>query len=229
MMGVRSPDVAETNYLESIRYPEIREALRAALSGTDVTEKQIAMFGPEERQLLIRAKQIHGGGAVAVLHDITKMKRLEQLRSEFVGNVSHELKTPLTSIKAAVDTLLEGAIDDPAHNKLFLEKVNRNAERLSLLIDDLLELTSLENRKTAVNIKEQQLKDLVKRAVEPLEEKAASKKVMIETRLHDPSAKVLCNDEQIVRALINLLDNAVKYNKENGKITVTSSEEDGQY
>ncbi len=224
MLGLVGEDLVGRNISERIRQPEVKEIIKMVLSEKAPRESEIIVYGPEEKILLVMGASTKGGGAVAVLHDITRQKKLERIRTEFAANVSHELKTPLTSIKAAVETLQEGAINDQAHNGEFLDKIRRNSDRLTFLIDDLLELSSLEARKSPDQLKEYRLLDIVERAVDTVSEKAEKKQVSINVVLHDTNCEVVCNEEHIVRVLINLIDNAIKYNRDRGVIDITSEE-----
>jgi two-component system phosphate regulon sensor histidine kinase PhoR len=223
LLSLKEKDVMGRNFIERIRQPEIVGAIRSAISGGSSTEKQAVIPLPQKKYLLVAVNRMEGGGAVAVLNDITRMKQLEELRSEFTANVSHELKTPLTAIKASAETLLEGAIDDKENNIKFIRQISRHAERLSSLIDDILELSSLEEKKRPENAKAVEILSIIDQAVESLSAKIREKKISTSVELHSGSLKVICDQEQILRVFINLLDNAVKYNNSGGSIKVTSA------
>ena len=224
-LDLKEKDVIGRNFIERVRQPEIVEAIRYAISNDLPVEKQVTILNPEKRTFLVAVNTMDRGGAVAVLNDITRMKQLEEIRSEFTANVSHELKTPLTAIKASAETLFEGAIDDKENNLKFVQQISRHAERLSLLIDDILELSSLEGRKHSDHLKAIDCLAVIDQAIESLSSKMREKKISSNIELHPGSANVLCDREQILRVFINLLDNAIKYNNTGGFIKITSSDE----
>ncbi len=224
-LALKEKDVMGRNFIERIRQPEIVEALRSAISGETALERQAMILSPKKRTLLVAVNRMEGGGAVAVLNDITRMKQLEELRSEFTANVSHELKTPLTAIKASAETLLEGAIDDKENNINFVKQISRHAERLSFLIDDILELSSLEGKKRPDNARAVEIIGVIDQAIEELSSKIHQKKISTSVELHPGSSTVICDQDQILRVFINLLDNAVKYNDPGGSVKITSSDE----
>ncbi len=152
-------------------------------------------------------------GAIIVLHDTTDLRRLERVRSEFVANVSHELKTPLAVIKANVETLLNGAIDDHAVRIGFLEQVNEQAERLHNLILDLLSLARMESGQQVMNIQRVEIGEQVEDCLERHRPRAAARQQILEALPPaEPSAAEIWTDaESLGHILDNLIDNAVKY------------------
>ena len=166
-------------------------------------------------------------GAIISIHDITAIKKLEQMRSEFVSNVTHELKTPLTSIRGFVETLRNGAISNPDVADRFLEIIDIEAERLYNLINDILQLADIESRKKDTNIVCQNICSIVDEVVSLLSHLAEKKNV--ELILDIDKDMVLCvNKDRFKQMLINLIDNAIKYNKENGKVWITAYKEQGR-
>lgn len=140
-------------------------------------------------------------------------------RSEFVANVSHELKTPLTAIRGYVETLLNGAIDDKEHNREFLKKIERRAANLSYLIDDILEIAKLESRQELGPVEKVELGQVVERAIDVSEDKARAKGVHIRHHVGQDCV-VSGNEEHIYRAILNLLDNAVNYTNSGGEVDI---------
>jgi len=220
-------DIVGQNAIEKIRNSDITGMIKMAVPESPSGEKEIKLYMPDEKILLVQMAGIKTGGKVFVFHDITDLKKLEKIRSEFAANVSHELKTPLTSIKAAVETLLSGAMDDKEHASDFLNKIQKNTERLSLLIDDVMELSELETRKPADKTALTGVHDIFDRAIDMLSSKIKSKGIKINMEGLDRSLKLRCSEEHLMRVVVNLLDNAVKYNKSNGSINISSSIEGG--
>jgi two-component system phosphate regulon sensor histidine kinase PhoR len=157
------------------------------------------------------------------LHDITRLRQLEQVRKDFVANVSHEIKTPLASIKAFAETLRTGAIDDPANRKEFVEVIEKDADRMTRLVDDLLELSSIESGRRAPNFESIALAECAQGVAVSLAPLAERKQVRIEIRIPNDLPPLRADKGQLRQVLTNLLDNAIKFNKDKGGVTVTAS------
>ncbi len=142
------------------------------------------------------------------------------MRQEFLSNVSHELRTPLTSIIAFVETLEDGALEDAAHNRQFLNVIRKNAHRMHRLIDDILELSSIEAGKITVEPREIQLFPLIREIAVNLASKAKDKKIIISNDV-SPDARVRANVFRLEQMLTNLLDNAVKFNRDKGEVSIS--------
>lgn len=166
-------------------------------------------------------------GAVIVLNDMTRIRRLEDVRRDFVANVSHELKTPVTSIKGFVETLLDGAINEPEQSKRFLEIIANHADRLNAIIEDLLSLSRLEedSEKRRLSFEEIPLKPTLASAVELSKVKAEEGQITIELMCDgDISTKI--NSALLEQAVFNLIDNAIKYSEKGSSIRVSCQKED---
>ncbi|HHV54312.1 MAG TPA: hypothetical protein GXX55_02510, partial [Firmicutes bacterium] len=164
-------------------------------------------------------------GVVVVFHDITELRRLERVRKDFVTNVSHELRTPLTSVKGFVETLLDGAMNDPVTCRRFLEIINQQAERLVALVNDLLDLSRVESpdiplRRQAIN-----LNSLAQEVGLTLTPRAESQGLRLELDL-EPNLPPVWGDEELLRRLLlNLVDNAIKYTPAGGRVTIRTRAE----
>jgi two-component system phosphate regulon sensor histidine kinase PhoR len=167
-------------------------------------------------------------GAVAVFHDITELKRINKVRKDFVANVSHELRTPLTSIKGYAETICYGKVDDLVKAKSFAEIILKHANRLSALVEDLLSLTRLEGKRSAPTKREMNLGEVLDAAIQVVKPTAEKKHLSIETRLQPDRITAWADRDQISQALINLLDNAVKYTPEGGTITVLGKDTENE-
>jgi two-component system phosphate regulon sensor histidine kinase PhoR len=159
------------------------------------------------------------GGVLLVLHDVTELRRLERVRSEFVANVSHELRTPLTCIKGYLETLLDGALDDRAHARRFLEVAGTHAERLDRLIDDLLELSNIESGRVTMAPKRLDLGEVVAGVAAMFERRTAQSHQTLE-RTVPAGLTVQADRDRLVQILVNLVDNAVKFTPEDGRIGI---------
>jgi two-component system, OmpR family, phosphate regulon sensor histidine kinase PhoR len=158
--------------------------------------------------------------AVLVLHDITHLRRLERIRQDFVANVSHELKTPLATIQATVETLLDGAVNDQEHNIRFLESIREGAERLHRLVLDLLTLGRIESGQETMELQPLAVESAIEACIGRLEPRAAAKEIKL---LQDQSPEPLlirADEEALGDILDNLVDNAVKYTPSGGRVTL---------
>ena len=180
---------------------------------------------PRVLQVSVRPLSSEERGSVAVFQDVTELRRLEKVRTEFVANVSHELRTPITAIRGYAETLREGALSDPVHAPGMVEVIHRQAERLSALVEDLLELSRLESGELALEREAVNLLGAVRRALEPVRQRASSKDIRFEVLI--PPALVAQGDERAVeQVLLNLLDNAVKYTPPGGVVRVEGGVEE---
>jgi len=213
--------------LELLRNRGIQDLVEeAALSPSALVEKEISLSTARERTFLAHAIALLEGnalqGIVSVFHDITNLKRLENLRREFVANVSHELKTPLTSIKGYTETLLEGALEDASHAREFTQAIYEQSERLGSLIDDLLDLSRIESGRMELRIENFELKPFVQEVLRPMDPIVEKKRLKLENRIPG-TLTVKADPPKVRQILMNLLDNAVKYTPEKGEIVVEAS------
>jgi two-component system phosphate regulon sensor histidine kinase PhoR len=163
--------------------------------------------------------QNQSDGAILVFHDLTRVKQLEGARQEFVANVSHELRTPLTLIKGCVETLLDGAKDDPAVRDRFLQTIEKHADRLTYLIEDLLTLSQLESGRLALNLRATQLREVGLRVIDSLEARARLKEVTLENQI-PADLFAQADGERLEQVLFNLVDNAIKYGRSGGRVVL---------
>jgi len=159
-------------------------------------------------------------GVVAVLHDMTREKEVAEMKNDFVSNVSHELRTPLASIKAYVEMLIDGEADDENTKREFYEIIQNEANRLSRLIDNILNISRIESGLVKVNKQPQSLMVILKEALEVIAPQARTKKIKIDERLTPAFYQTMADKDMLYQAVLNLLSNAIKYTPENGTITV---------
>ncbi len=181
------------------------------------------MAGDDNRVLGVNATCLQGEPStrfILVLQDVTELRRPESLRQEFVANVSHELKTPLSSIKAYAETLLGGAINDQQNNVKFVQSIEEQAARLHELILDLLSLARVESGQKTFDIRAVKLASAVQSCLAEYQAAANSKGINLKTTGTLPDLQVRADEEGIRQILNNLIDNAVKYTPAGGEVTV---------
>jgi two-component system phosphate regulon sensor histidine kinase PhoR len=192
---------------------------------------QIEIPAPERRTLLLASAALAGGerGAVVVARDTTELTRVADMRRDFVANVSHELKTPLAAIRGYAETLRDGALDEPATARRFNERILMQCRRLQALLDDLLTLSRLESVTPQPFEREPvELPAVIHRAAEVLSDAARERQVRIDLDVDEEVPALSGDPEGIERLVVNLLDNAVKYNRPEGSVSLRLSQADGQ-
>ena len=218
-----------------MRNTQLQEFVRKALASSETVEQDIVFLREESEQVVhligtaLRDFKQTPIGAVIVLNDVTRLKRLESMRRDFVANVSHELKTPITSIKGFVETLLNGAMDKPEDCKRFLEIVASQSDRLNAIIDDLLSLSQLEQDAETVDIviEESNLKPVLEMAIQACASKASEKTVRLNLNCPE-NVTARINPQLLEQAVINLVDNAIKYSLPSTQVSVdVSNDEEG--
>ncbi|MGD0220977.1 MAG: ATP-binding protein [Terriglobia bacterium] len=217
-VGGPNPIPARMQLVELVRAPELREVLTRVLS-TGESVKRRMQLPAADRVFEVQAAPLTSGtarGAIAILHDITDLERLERIRRDFVANVSHELRTPLTAIRGYAETLLEGALEDQENNRRFLEIIKAHAIRLNNISSDLLALSELESGKARPEPEPVSVRGAVESAMHTLEAEARLRSVSLVSD-HVEDVQVLGDRLQIEQALVNLLDNAVKFNRPGGE------------
>jgi two-component system phosphate regulon sensor histidine kinase PhoR len=254
LLGFQTQAAVGKRVWEVVRQRALQDVVRKALLGSEPCQGELNGEGTTGRSLAMHAARLPGSptrGAVLVLHDITELRRLERVRQEFVANVSHELKTPLSVIKACTETLLDGAADDPTHRGSFLEQIGEQAERLHALILDLISLARIESGVEAFEFDEVPLEPIINSCLERNQTRAETKKQLLQVvaperepraqpnpanaerfPLAPPGAAAgapsqdgtdvtaWADEEAVSQILDNLVDNALKYTPEGGRIWV---------
>jgi two-component system phosphate regulon sensor histidine kinase PhoR len=229
LLGLDAAQAVGRSIQAAVRNTRLQAFVAEALASEEPLESDIEFRGTSPRFVQAHGAPVRGAdgsriGAVVVLHDVTALRRLEAVRSDFVANVSHELKTPITSIKGFLETLLSGALEDPQTARRFIGIAVRQADRLHAIIEDLLTLSSLEqgDGERSMSVQSCRVTDVVAGAVEICASEAAGKNVAIEVEC-DPALEAVLNPALVEQALVNLIDNAVKYSGEGGRVVVRST------
>ena len=231
IFGISVKDAAGKIFLEAIRNNDISEVLNKALKQKEYVCTEIALIYPAHKTFEVSATPLFENnsvsGCLAVIHDITEIRRLEIVRRDFVANVSHELKTPLTSIKGFVETLLEGALEDKENNRNFLRIIQEHVERLDKLVNDLLSLSHLESKEIALDNKSFNLRQQLQEVIAGFNSQLRKRNIEIKNDLPE-AIFVKADQDRIEQVFTNLIDNAVKFNKENGFVKVYAQEINGK-
>jgi two-component system phosphate regulon sensor histidine kinase PhoR len=209
--------------LEALRSHEIDELVARAEKEKQVFNHELKLPDLNERWLQVNAAAISNSageseGTILVFHDLTRLKQLENQRAEFVGNVSHELRTPLSLIKGYVETLLDGARENPEVAERFLKIIERNAQRLDFLIQDLLTISALESERISLDLSPVNLSALVEKVFADLQSRAETKKIKLQNQLPELVANADAN--RLEQVFANLVDNAIKYGRNEGSVFI---------
>ncbi len=233
LLKIKESDTTGRTLHEIVRNIDLQRFVSRVLNTREPIEEEIMIRTEDgESYLQLHGTVLRNGegsriGALVVLNDVTRLHRLEAVRRDFVANVSHELKTPVTSIKGFVETLLDGALSEPESCRKFLDVIARQADRLHAIIEDLLTLSRMEQEagRTKISMHVEPIKPVIKTAVQVCEFRAQQSSIRIKVHCpEDISAPI--NAPLLEQAVINLLDNAIKYSEPDSVIAVSVSNED---
>ena len=226
MFKSNSSDLEQRSIQEVIRNHELQKIVKSVLGSGDHAEGDIVLYQDEESILNIQTTSFRDEGEnfigiIVVLNDVTRLRRLENMRKEFVSNVSHEIKTPLTAIKGFVETLSHGAMENPGEAKRFLNIIEKHVNRLVAIIEDLMRLSVIEQKDKSKEIKliKGNIRSVIKTAIQVCQAKAEAKSIKVD---------LICNEDisagidppLLEQAAVNLLDNAVKYSDKDGLVQI---------
>jgi len=222
--------------LDTVRNSELEKLIVATLGAGEQKQTELSLLDPQnlrERWMQVSAvpmKDDVGGmtGAVVLFHDITELKRTDQMRSDFVANVSHELRTPLSILRGYIETLIDDPKSSGEERRRILEVMERHSKRLGLLVDDLLMLAQLESADSNLQLSDVDLPKLFGDVAHDWKKKFAEKGLRVVVALA-PDLSMICADEaRLQEVLYNLLDNAVKYSRENGEVRLRAEQGRGE-
>jgi two-component system, OmpR family, phosphate regulon sensor histidine kinase PhoR len=218
------------SYVEAIRHPGIVEHIGFALAGEETDGLELSVTRDTTRTLVARVTPVvaAGRGAVLVMHDITDLRKADQVRRDFVANVSHELRTPLTAIKGYAEALLDEGDDAEAREK-FLDIIHRHATRMERLVKDLLRLARLDAGQEAVELTPCDIEGLLKGLVNDFEPMAAEKNQTIDTRVTAEASTLVTDAAKLHDIARNLIENAVNYTPDGGAIDVQAMVANGRF
>ena len=228
-VGARIPVSPGMQLLELVRDPALIEIMTDVLATGERVERRLTLAAADQHSFEVLAGPMAGPstrGALAILHDVTELERLERVRKDFVANVSHELRTPLAAIRGYAETLLDGALEDRENNHRFVEIIQAQATRLTNIASDLLTISELESNHVAPAPKPVSIRAALESALRTVESGARIRGVrLLSEELDD--MQVLGNELQLEQVFVNLLDNAVKFNRPNGEVRVEATSTDG--
>ncbi|MBI4839129.1 MAG: PAS domain-containing protein [Nitrospirae bacterium] len=228
--GIES-DIDGMTLMETLRNAELMDVFSGAVKKRAPVSREIEITYPQKRHLTAAAVPFYYpaerkgiSGIVLSFHDVTRLKKLEDVRKDFVANVSHEIKTPITAIKGFAETLMEGAICDKENAGRFLLTIRNHAERLNSLVEDLLTLSRIELgdikiKKTAVN-----LNDAVDTVLTTLRDKAGAKGLQLKKDIQTDICEINADKNRLIQILLNIVDNGIKFT-EKGEVTITVKSE----
>lgn len=212
--------------IEALRQPDVARVAERVRSGETIRACELKLPGMPERWLVLHGAPLRETGdppgVLLIIHDLTRLKTLERNRDEFVANVSHELRTPLSLIKGYAETLLDGAMETPDVATRFLQTIDRSADRLTFLVQDLLTISELESGRISLDLQSVDLQALAQKTLDDLAPRAAAREMKLEISM--PRLLVRADPGRLQQVVTNLVDNAIKYGKTGGHVTVEARE-----
>ncbi len=207
--------------LDVLRNMQLIEIVRGAMESWEIMSEEISVVrGSKDMHLIATVVPIYTEnsvrGTVLTLHDITRLRQLEEMRKDFVANVSHEIKTPITAIKGFAETLLDGALDDKENAARFLTMIKNHSERLNSLVDDLLVLSGIELGDVKMNKTEVNLEQVVDTVFLTLKDKADKKGLYLRKALPQSAQSISADKDKLIQIVINLVDNGIKFTDKGG-------------
>ncbi|BCM89974.1 alkaline phosphatase synthesis sensor protein PhoR [Abditibacteriota bacterium] len=231
LFNLRIEDVLGANLVEALPSFGLDSAMRAALSNGQSSEHELQLYSPRPREVFLRVAPVFSGagartGAVAIVQDLTALRHLERVRRDFVSNASHELRTPIATVRALAETL-QSADGDPGANERFLPPLISEAERLSRLVSDLLDLARAEDAPTSP-FSRVGLRPIIANTVARLRDKAERRDITVEWNQDGANPAIEGDAAALEQVAFNLLDNALSYTPSGGRVTLEVGSEGGK-
>ncbi|NBD26859.1 two-component system histidine kinase PnpS [Paenibacillus glycinis] len=224
VLGFSALDLVGHHYASAKQQYELSQIIQEALDCREHLRDEVTFYFPEERLLDLNLVPIFEdndefGGVLLVLQDVTAIRRLERMRSEFVANVSHELKTPVTAVKGFAETLLGGAVDDPETARSFLQIIYDESDRLNRLIGDILELSKIESRRVPLQFSPVELSSFVNKTIELMSAEAVRKQIRVSATVEE-GLYVEADEDRLRQIVMNLLANGIAYTTDGGSVSI---------
>ncbi|MEJ2683468.1 MAG: ATP-binding protein [Candidatus Sulfobium sp.] len=225
--------LAGKQFIEVVRNRDFSDAMDEVRRDLLPVSAEIRTDYPEERYLVVRISPLFYregelSGFVAIFHDITEREKLEQVRKDFVANVSHEIKTPITAIQGFAETLLEGALDDRENAERFLRTIKSNSERINSLVDDLMTISKIELGVIRVEKADVGAGEIIENVTALLKDRATEKGLSLKTSIRNDVRRIRADRNRLMQILTNLVDNAIKFTEEGGVTVGTDRAEGGR-
>ena len=214
--------------LEAFRNVELQKAYQGFKSTKSGLSREIALGGADPVIMRVSLSEVQGlpdeEKTMIVFHDVTRLKKLERIRTDFVANVTHEIRTPLTAVIGYLETLQTGALEDPEDAKRFIDIMLKQARRLNRLVEDLMTISRIELGEVLLHFEEIVLPEVTENVISLLDATAAAKKIKIQNRLPQNLPQIKADRDRLIQVLVNVLDNAVKFTPDGGLITIDAEE-----
>ncbi|AHD07153.1 alkaline phosphatase synthesis sensor protein PhoR [Paenibacillus larvae subsp. larvae DSM 25430] len=224
ILGYSSHELLNKSYLDAGFQLEFTALLADAIETHTRVREELMLHFPQEQILEVHVSPIVQGdgqrkGVLVVLHDITAVRRLERIRSEFVANVSHELKTPVAAVKGFAETLMAGALEDKEMARSFLQIIYDESDRLNRLIGDILELSKIESKRIPLQFSPVDVESIVENSIQMMKAEAEKKHITLESCVEN-ELYIEADEDRLRQILINLLSNGISYTPEGGRVSI---------
>lgn len=224
VLGFSARELVGRHFAEAKQQYELSQMIQEGLKSKEHLREEITFYFPEERLLELNLVPIHPegndfSGVLLVLQDVSAIRRLERMRSEFVANVSHELKTPITAVKGFAETLLGGAVNDEETARSFLQIIYDESDRLNRLIGDILELSKIESRRVPLVFSPVEVDTFAEKSVKLMESEASRKNIELSMTI-EPGLYVEADEDRLRQIIMNLLSNGINYTPEGGRVSL---------
>ena len=214
--------------LEAFRNVELQKAYQGFKTTKTGVSREIALGGVDPVIMSVSLSEVQGlpdeEKTMIVFHDVTRLKKLERIRTDFVANVTHEIRTPLTAVIGYLETLQAGALENPEDAKRFIDIMLKQARRLNRLVEDLMTISRIELGEVLLHFEEIVLPEVTENVISLLDARAAAKKIKIQNRLPQNLPQIKADRDRLIQVLVNVLDNAVKFTPDGGLITLDAEE-----
>lgn len=225
MLGIRAKDYLDKHYSKMIHHETLQDLMQDCIGKKEIMRNELVIDYPVKRILDVNMIPITKddqlwSGMIIVLHDISEIRRLETIRSEFVANVSHELKTPVAAVKGFAETLMSGAVNDPETTQSFLRIIYDESDRLNRLILDILELSKIESKQVQLSYSPIELSHFIKKAISMMKSEAEKKNIQLSMNVPE-GVYIEADEDRLQQVILNLVANSVSYTGEGGKVEVS--------
>ena len=225
MLAIQYGDVNGKTLMEAFRSVDLQKAFLEFKKTRVNVSREIILGNIEPVILNVSISAVHGHPdeekIMIVFHDVTKLKKLEQIRVDFVANVTHEIRTPLTAIIGYLETIKDGAINNTDETKRFIDIILKQAQRLNRLVEDLLTISNIEMKETKLNFESVSLNMIIANVISLVEAKAKLKNITIHNDVRENLAPIKADKDKLMQIFVNVLDNAVKFTQESGNVAIT--------